>query len=270
MLEELPPERFGDLIPLHEEAGGTYPMILAVLEGSQRGQVFAAPDRTAAFVVNGFGFARLIERGDGGPHDNQLAAFLAQAGPIRPSYILWYDPPPRWQARLESFKNMRVRERLRYDFRPERATYVEEREQLPDGFELRILDAGLLCKADKFGLSLDSRFWSSAEDFLTQGMPVAVVREGEIASLCYAAAVGGGLAEVDVVTDEAFRGAGLGSIAARQFVRGCLRCGITPAWDCFTYNQGSMKLAEKLGFVPLSTYDFYTFNIPVAAAEGNG
>jgi RimJ/RimL family protein N-acetyltransferase len=269
VLEELPPERFGELIPLYEEVGGMFPIIRAVLEGGQRGQVFASADRGCAFIVNGFGFARLLER-DGGAHDDQLLAMLSAPGPIRPSYILWYDPPARWQERLRTFENIRVRERLRYDFRLQRAAYVDDAEQLPAGSELHMVDAALLPKAEKFGLALDSRFWSSAEDFVANALPVAVVQGGEIASLCYAAAVGGNLAEVDVVTDEAIRGAGLGSMAARQFVRECVRRGITPAWDCFTYNQGSMKLAEKLGFVPLTTYNFYTFNIPVAAARGNG
>ncbi len=271
MLHELPPERFSEVIPLYREAGGMFPLILAVLEGRQRGQVFADAELDTAFVVNRFGFCRLFERGGRGSADGDVLAVLKEPGPLSSSYLLWYDPPMRWQSRLEALGgNVRRRERLRYDFDRDRAVYVNEAERVPEAFELRPMDTQLLSRTEKFGLALDSRFWSSAEDFLANGLGVTLVREGEVASLCYAAAIGGGLAEVDVVTDEAFRGAGLGGIVARRFVRDCLDRGFTPAWDCFTYNARSMKLAEKLGFVPLNTYNFYTFNIPVAPAAGNG
>jgi RimJ/RimL family protein N-acetyltransferase len=271
VLHELAPERFAELIPLYREAGGMFPIILAVLEGRQRGQAFADAALASAFVVNSFGFCRLLEASPNPADDDALRRLLTEPGPIRPSYLLWYDPPARWRPWLEGRENaVRKRERLRYDFDRGRADYLSEIARLPEGFALKPMDAELLPRTEKFGLALDSRFWPSAEAFLADGLGVAVVRDGAVASLCYAAAVAGGFAEADVVTDEAFRGAGLGTLAAQQFVRDCLARGITPAWDCFTYNQGSMRLAERLGFVPRTTYDFYTFNIPVAPAGGNG
>ena len=66
-----------------------------------------------------------------------------------------------------------------------------------------------------------------------------------------------------MVTDAEFRGQGLGTIVAQEFNRLCLQNGISPTWDCFDYNTGSMKLAERLGFVEVRRYPFYSFNIPL-------
>jgi RimJ/RimL family protein N-acetyltransferase len=84
-------------------------------------------------------------------------------------------------------------------------------------------------------------------------------------SLCYAAAVADGLAEVDVVTSAEFRGRGLAGVVTREFIKECLRRGVAPTWDCFDYNAGSVKLAEGLGFVEARRYDFYSFNVPIFA-----
>ena len=269
VLEALPSGRFGEILPLAEEAGGNFPIIGAVLEGAQPGQVFADQELKTAFVVNRFGFARLLEADGRGEHDAEVAALLTASGPVLPSYILWYDPPARWQARLDaSGEKVRRRERLRFAFREEQAPFLAQAPSCPEGFSIRAMDSALLGRADKFGLDLGGRFWPSAEAFLAGALGVCVVRDedGEIASLCYAAAVGGGSGEIDVVTDPEFRGLGLGTLAGPAFVRRCMAEGVVPAWDCFTYNEGSVKLAGKLGFVPDARYAFYSFNIPVALA----
>jgi predicted GNAT family acetyltransferase len=91
-----------------------------------------------------------------------------------------------------------------------------------------------------------------------------------VVSLCYAAAVADGLAEVDVATDPEFRERGLAGVVTRQFIRECLSRGVAPTWDCFEYNAGSMKLARKIGFVEMRRYPFYSFNVPVCAKGGAG
>jgi len=270
VIEALPAGRFRAILPLDEEAGGTFPIIRAVLEGTQPGRVFADPESKTAFVVNRFGFARLLEADGRGEHDAQVAALLTASCPDLPSYILWYDPPARWQARLDaSGEKVRRRERLRFAFRREQAHYLTGALSCPEGFSIRAMNPALLERADKFDLDLGGRFWPSAQAFLGGALGMCVVRDedGEIASLCYAAAVGGGSGEIDVVTDPRFRGLGLGTLAGQAFVRRCADEGVVPAWDCFTYNEGSVKLAGKLGFVPDALYAFYSFNIPVALAD---
>jgi len=264
MLVELGEQEFPKVLARYRAGGKLFPLILAVLEGSQRGQVFVSDKSEAAFVVGNFGFSCLIEADDA-EFDRGLTELLADGGPVRSSYLLWYEPPPRWQTKLDASESVKRRERVRFEFRKESVPYLNETASCPGGFHLQRMTPQLLTSAEKFGLGLESRFWSTTDDFIARGLGVCLVKDGEVVSLCYAAAVAGGLAEVDVVTDPEFRGHGLGTIVAQEFNRLCLRNGISPTWDCFDYNTGSMKLAERLGFVEVRRYPFYSFNIPLSA-----
>ncbi|HEX6182904.1 MAG TPA: GNAT family N-acetyltransferase [Pyrinomonadaceae bacterium] len=271
MISELGQEKFHAVLPLYRASGACFPVISAVIQGRQRGQVFAdgreAPG--AAFVVNDFGFAYLFGEGVDEEFDTELARLLSTEGALKTSYLLWYAPPAGWESRLGALGGERVRRRgrVRFEFREERAGWLGAPVVCPEGFELEPMSAGLIPKTEKFGLKLDSRFWASAADFIENGLGVCLTKDGEVVSLCYAAAVADGLAEVDVVTDAEFRGQGLAGVVTRHFIKECLRRGVAPTWDCFDYNAGSLKLAEGLGFVETRRYDFYSFNVPAALTE---
>ncbi len=86
-------------------------------------------------------------------------------------------------------------------------------------------------------------------------------------AICYADAIGGGKAEIDVVTDPAFRRQGLGRQAVAGFMTTCAAVGLEPVWDCFTNNIPSVRTAQSLGFRPLGApYDFFT--IPRRGPDG--
>lgn len=253
---ELAPEEFAGVLPLYHATDLRFPLISAVLERRQRGQVFG--DQRSALVVNNFGF--MFYTGETNEEfDTSLRGLFDTASGIKPSYLLWYSPPAKWQQYLNE-RGARLRERVRFEFR---ASQLSEPVVFPSGFEMRRLDAELIPKTKKFGLDIDSRFWSSAKDFETNGLGCCILKNDEVVSVCYAAAISEQLAEVDVVTDEAYRGHGLASIVSRQFIRECLAREITPTWDCFAYNTGSLRLAEKLGFAEVRRYPFYSFNVPL-------
>jgi RimJ/RimL family protein N-acetyltransferase len=256
MIVELESQDFPEVLPLYH--GLCFPLISAVIQRQQRGQIFT--DQQTAVVINNFGFMCLL-----GVEDNPdfMHLFTGSAS-IKPTYLLWYAPPPSWQQKLDA-AGARRRERIRYEFNGP----PNEPITIPSGFEMRQLDRELIPKTNKFKLDLDSRFWSSGEDVEKNGLGFCLLKDGEVVSICYAAAISDGLAEVDVVTDEAYRGRGLGSLVSRQFIRECLLRGIKPTWDCFTYNTNSLRLAERLGFSELVRYPFYSFNTPLTFEHGD-
>jgi RimJ/RimL family protein N-acetyltransferase len=109
----------------------------------------------------------------------------------------------------------------------------------------------------RFGVA--TRFWRTPDDFLVRSHAQVVRRAGQIAAVCYAAATGGGRAEVDVVTDPEFRRQGLGRQAVVGFMSACAGAGLEPVWDCFTNNLPSVRTALSLGFSPRDApYAFFT------------
>jgi len=259
MIVELDPQDFPTILPLYRSSGLCFPLISAVIQRQQRGQIFTDQqnDPRSSVVINNFGFMCLL----GVDGFDQL---FATNNLIKPSYLLWYAPPPSWQQKLDA-AGARRRERIRYEFRGNKIDSMT----IPSGFELRKLDREMIAKTNKFKLDLNSRFWSSIEDVEQNGLGVCLSKDNELVSICYAAAISDGLAEVDVVTDEAYRGHGLATLVSQQFINECLLRGITPTWDCFDYNTNSMRLAERLGFSELVRYPFYSFNIPLTLDHGD-
>jgi len=261
---ELEPDEFPEVLALYRSSRLRFPLISAVIQRQQRGQVLVDRESNSqsALVINNFGFMYLIGAEVNPKFDDVLVELLSAANRIKPSYLLWYSPPPAWQGKLDA-AGARRRERIRLEFQGSSAGYLNDPVTCPAGFEMRRLDTELIPKTKKFGIDLDSRFWSSAQDLIENGLSFCIIKDDEIVSICYAAAISDGLAEIDVATDEAYRRQGLANLVSRQFIRECLMRGITPTWDCFAYNTSSLRLAERLGFSELVHYPFYSFNIPL-------
>ncbi|HLA09005.1 MAG TPA: GNAT family N-acetyltransferase [Pyrinomonadaceae bacterium] len=268
---ELHNREFERVLPLYREADKSFPLISAVIQGKQRGQIFADERERpcSALIVTNFGFM-FYAGAYNQRFDASLLQLLAVGRPIRPNYLLWYSPPHEWQRRLDTQPHLsRRRERMRFHFDIDEVGWLKEPVQIRSGYEVTVLSAALIPKAQRLGLQLESRFWSSDEDLLRNGVGACVVKDNVVISLCYTAAVADGLGEIDVVTDPEFRSSGLGYCAAQELIRECLRRQIIPSWDCFVDNLSSMKLAAKLGFTPLTSYPFYSFNKPITLGEGS-
>ena len=246
----LPSASFGRLLPRYLAESAFFPLISAVLEGSQDGMVLVDDplDTRQAFVAHAFGFAQIF--GERAPRfEIALADYLTERRAFQTSKLRLYTPLlPAFLLRsvLEGFRS----ERQRFVLDAERITGTApeaEAATWDDIPEIR----------DRFGIV--TRFWRSAEDFMMASRAHVVRRSGQIAAVCYAAAIGGGKAEIDVVTDPAFRRQGLGRQATIGFLTACRQAGLEPVWDCFTNNLPSVRTALSLGFSAKgSPYLFFT------------
>jgi hypothetical protein len=79
---------------------------------------------------------------------------------------------------------------------------------------------------------------------------VKLLFEGQIVSHCDAIMVGKNMAEIDIGTEEAFRGKGYATIAAMTLIDKLLEEKITPCWSTWSFRVESQHICQKLGFVP--------------------
>lgn len=106
-----------------------------------------------------------------------------------------------------------------------------------------------------------TRFWRTPREFAHSANAVLALVNNEPAALCYAAAVAGGKAEIDVMTLPTYRHLGLAKAVVQMFNARCLAQHLLPLWDCFTNNDASLALCRSSGFVPLGDpYPFFTIN----------
>jgi GNAT superfamily N-acetyltransferase len=264
---ELAQDTFFKVRPLCQVEETHFPLIQAVIQKKQQGWIFVdkPDDPVSALVITKFGFMQMFGVEHSEDFDADIVAFFSQQDTQTPSYLMWYSPSPQWQNKLNAFVpgQVRRRERMRFIFNDQQADYLGSPVDCPADFKLRLLDEKLLEKSGSLKLAIDSRFWSSTDDFLKNGLGVCLITDGEIASLCYSACVVDRLAEIDIVTREEYREKGLASVVARRFIQECRQRGILPTWDCFIGNIASMKLAIKLGFIQDTNYLFYSFNTPL-------
>ena len=123
--------------------------------------------------------------------------------------------------------------------------------QIPTGFHFQSIDESI---ALKIGVLAS---WSSMEDFLTNGIGYALMKDEEVASTCVSVFSSSQKVEMDVHTDEKFRRQGLADSICSAFIEKCIQSGKLPNWECFWDNEPSVNLAKKLGFIAQKEYPVF-------------
>jgi GNAT superfamily N-acetyltransferase len=100
-------------------------------------------------------------------------------------------------------------------------------------------------------------FWSSADDFVENGVGFSLICEDKLATTAYSAFILDDKLELGIETVPEFRGKGFAQIACTALIDYCLENGYEPIWACRLENVGSYKLAEKLGFEPIALIPYY-------------
>lgn len=238
-----------------------FPLIGAVLQDQQDGLVLAddqfSPRRF--YVEHAFGFAQVFGL-DNAEFDEALRRYLLIEKSFAVSKVRLYTPIEPAFLREPEFDHARS-ERQRFILDPKcMESFGDQGVPKDTGVEIKSAQVGDLAAIEaRFGVV--RRFWRSDRDFLTSARAIISWVNGEPASICYAAAVAGDMAEIDVFTHQEHRRIGLGKRVVHAFSHLCLSQGLLPVWDCFTNNAGSMALCKSCGFDPLRpAYPFYTLN----------
>lgn len=100
-------------------------------------------------------------------------------------------------------------------------------------------------------------FWRDAEHFLAEGIGYSLLCEGEIVSTAFSAFHNEHQLEIGIETSEAFRGKGYAYSVSSALIDYCLNHRLEPVWACRLDNEGSYKLARRLGFEVSLTIPYY-------------
>ena len=106
-----------------------------------------------------------------------------------------------------------------------------------------------------------SEFWTSLEDFLSNGMGYCILYKDEIVSVCFSGFVAGNVHCIDIETLEAHQGKKLAQKIAHRFVEDCLKNNMIPYWDCMEMNKPSVAVAENIGLRNVFNHVGYDFSI---------
>ena len=107
------------------------------------------------------------------------------------------------------------------------------------------------------GSVIPGYFWSSADDFVENGVGFSLFCEDKLATTAYSAFILDDKLELGIETVPEFRGKGFAQAACTALIDFCLENGYEPIWACRLENVGSCKLAERLGFEPIAMLPYY-------------
>jgi RimJ/RimL family protein N-acetyltransferase len=117
---------------------------------------------------------------------------------------------------------------------------------LPDGYQLRRIDADIAGRLEGFGY-YDDMFGGRATA-LAQTVGFCALRGDEVAAESVAGPIAGGIAEIGVGTAEAHRRRGLAAAVSEQTIREVEARGLRAIWNASEHNAASLALARRLGF----------------------
>jgi len=257
----LSPAQYAAADMIYLNYGAYFPLVAAVLSDAQDGVIHADREEnpTQVYVEHAFGFAQVF----GKPvpaFEQALQRYLLVDKAFSCTKVRLYAHYCPGFLQISECDGLRSwRQHFQLD-----TTHTESIGHATGvpvkGLDLVYVDASHVDLIEEvFGLV--GRFWRTRDDFARQSKAVLALVEGQAAALCYAAAVAGGRAEIDVLTLPAYRHLGLAKEVVRMFSQRCLEQNVLPLWDCFTNNTASMALCQSTGFAPLGDpYPFYTIN----------
>ena len=188
-----------------------------------------------------------------GEPDRELAAFKPEG------FVIMAPQSEAWAELIEACHPDAVRKTryaIRKDTRFDREALQRNVDRLPEGYELRAIDAELydLCLEDPVTRDFVSPF-GSKEKFLELGRGMVILKDGKIVSGASSYTRYREGIEIEVDTVEAERKKHLATVACSALILRCLKEGLYPSWDA--QNMNSVRLAEKLGYEFSHEYTVY-------------
>jgi RimJ/RimL family protein N-acetyltransferase len=224
------------------------PVLWAVLRGRNGGRAWVddlqtpsqcvlRTDSTLAFASRQISQAFL----------HQAIMHLRQIGPV------WFvQPLPLAPQASSVFRRLEF-----YDCDP-RSRALADLQRLPDGLDIRPIDRRLLERC-QWREEMEF-FCGSVDNFLENGIGLALMQGDEIISEAYATSLGEARAEIGAVTREEQRGRGYAPIACTYLIQACARRGYQAYWSCDADNAASARVARKLGFEQERAYQVLEYS----------
>ena len=236
-------------------------VLTSIAEGNTNGRLWriAGADESALYLLWDQGNNVFYLAGDADPATVQATAALIQSE-IRESAIQLgriYFKVSTLSAALTAaipdlFPQIHLHETHKRFYRFEQ-TLVPQLTAAVDGVHYQCIDADFLAQATYQNINAvkaeTAWMWASPTAFQRHGFGYVALLADTIVCWCTAEYVSECMCGIGIETVPEFQNKGIATATAAHFVDECLRRRIVPHWECDGQNVGSMRVAEKIGFV---------------------
>lgn len=252
----LEPDRYSVAAPLLTPAPFNVLMGRAVLDGRVRGEVFVdSAQPSSVYVRHKYGMSFLIGYSETNRFRTELIARLAD-GAVRSSPEWLQVFPLDWTELLDPLvDDGLIRRWGRTNFWFNKTRFLSRfGEQADTGVTIGCTSRPL----EQFtGSVIPTQFWNGPDEFLASGAGYFSLEGDAAAAVAFASYLDDTHMEIGVETLPDYRGRGHAQRACARLISDCIQRGLTPVWSCRTENEGSFRLAERLGFVPVLQLPYY-------------
>lgn len=243
---ELSSNEFKKIVSLIKNIEHNRALLYSVVESKNNGRVFVDDDINpkSAYIDGEFGFSFLVGNEHNDKFNNDITNFIFDDILVNTENkeLVLFPCSKEWKTKLDKLllnKEVKTIHRKIFKFNKSKYELFREKERcLPEGFHLKAINRKLV---NQFRINEEILESSSRFGFV-------VVNEKDNISECSAIAVGGGEAEIDIMTNEKYRNKGFATIVAIAFIDYCLENNLIPNWSCWPFRKESIALAKKLGF----------------------
>ncbi|HNO93141.1 MAG TPA: GNAT family N-acetyltransferase [Anaerolineales bacterium] len=176
-------------------------------------------------------------------------------------FALYYDSST-WEKRIDTLLSGKKTIHADREYYVCKKLKHKWQDFLPEGFEIKMVDAALLAESNLKHLeTLKEEMTSerpSVEDFLAKSFGVCAIYQGELAGWCLSEYNANGRCEIGIETISDYRKRGLATALTLAFLEHAFSHGITEiGWHCFKRNEASAKTALKAGFEKVCDYQSF-------------
>lgn len=171
-----------------------------------------------------------------------------------------FSPSAAWDRVIEKYLKQQVGKIQRYAFSFDVKAYKKRKSSDQSDYDVAKIGQLEIQHCLEFDNKYYDEYWDSTDNFIQNGIGFCVKDNEQVISEGVSIFKSTKFAEIDIVTDSNYRGKGLASIVAEQFINYCLAAQIQPRWDCDVDNQASINLGTKLGFINPQPYSVYFKN----------
>lgn len=254
------------ILPLLIEIKNKAVFVYSVLEQKQQGTVYVNNKHniTSALITSCGGFYCLLGTASNPRFNDDVIRFLInKKNHIIDFYALALFSED-WIDLLDNYElpNAKKIKRTYFSFNKMKFTERYQGDTLTLGkhFKLVELNPSIATKYIKDFYSYYSIVWDSVPHFIANGIAHFITRDSEIVSVCSSPYVGGGYAEIDIITLEEHKMQGLATAVGVRFIQECINKGLVPNWCCHADNIESLHMANKLCFDKIEEQPMYWYN----------
>jgi RimJ/RimL family protein N-acetyltransferase len=131
----------------------------------------------------------------------------------------------------------------------------EFRGQLPEGYEIQLIDRNLLERCE-WGDDM-AFYYAILETFLRYGLGLCLMHGDKVIFETYSSALGNPYAEIGPITQQPYRGKGVATITAAFLIEELEKRGYQAYWSRDVDNPASARVARKLGFRVEKPYEIW-------------